>query len=44
MCTNATCTMAEAPICDVDAGMCVACATDGDCVGKGHDDARVRKR
>jgi hypothetical protein len=34
-CTNATCATAEAPICDVDAGMCRVCATDGECVGKG---------
>ena len=33
MCTNASCPMGT-PICDVDAGMCVMCATDGECAGK----------
>ncbi len=35
-CSNATCAVdGGAPICDVDAGMCRACMTDGECAGKG---------
>jgi hypothetical protein len=33
-CTNATCTTDGAPICDIDAGMCVGCATDDECAKK----------